>query len=543
MGCECNKDIFKSAYDDEVITVRAQTPEISEHELRVKVAQNLRPRFRADMDWAKQEASGEVNYEGPHFNVSADGDVIYPGYNNMSLDELHERQLRILPDEYSPEEHATSRLIREAFRNGATRVVTSYARDGVDNRDIVVLEIDPVTREGRMRIINTSKNGTNNDFNTITSIIEQQFSNLKKSSASDTVVVFSDKTVSAGQMDSSVKPILEYKIRTPILTDTEDTVLYAGSRIALDTRETVMSFRRFIESRGDAKKNDVRKLPFYERLFGTADYRRLFPVSSITHRHVRGPIVSKEHSTFKKHTQIKEKVEHSRKLSTQIARKIKAESRNKRRAEKVVLRRKKNRKESAQILLQREMTPKIERSARQKPRTLLYKETITLKKKEKRIIPKEISRIVRTWEKVCALAKVFRTLEKKQNRKEQKQVEKRLAVKRVDRKETLIRLIAPKETKKQKEKKAVVGFVFGILLWHILQKPIQGSRVTRVKKEIKKSEKSPWLLPAIIWYLAQIREQGMVQIHTQAKPKKHKKIKKKTLYDPQSNGIIFAYSS
>lgn len=102
-----------------------------------------------------------------------------------------------------------------------------------------------------------------------------------------------------------------------------------------------------------------------------------------------------------------------------------------------------------------------------------------------------------------------------------------------------------KTERRRKKQEHVVTFSIAILWWVLITKP---DTVLTNEYKLKKKEKTrlfvkeptPWLLLAIIWHLAMIREIG---IGTTQQPKQ-KKVKKKTYY-PQfaPRGVIFAYAS
>jgi hypothetical protein len=116
--------------------------------------------------------------------------------------------------------------------------------------------------------------------------------------------------------------------------------------------------------------------------------------------------------------------------------------------------------------------------------------------------------------------------------------------------------IKPKEQQKNQErklgKKLVKDFSVAVVIWILLHMPIEDYRQDGKKQEqglvgLKKSEhlfikeSVPWLLFAIIWHLAMIRESGM---RTGMNPKKIQKPKKQqsfALMPPQ--GVIFAFAS
>jgi hypothetical protein len=114
----------------------------------------------------------------------------------------------------------------------------------------------------------------------------------------------------------------------------------------------------------------------------------------------------------------------------------------------------------------------------------------------------------------------------------------------IRRKEQQIR-IWPTERKRQSIERAMnisIAFIF----WTLLAK--HKNVLTNEYKSIKKksdvlatAEQSPWILFAIIWHLAMIRESGMRTVQTKTK---QKKVKGST-YSPflAPRGVIFAFVS
>lgn len=128
---------------------------------------------------------------------------------------------------------------------------------------------------------------------------------------------------------------------------------------------------------------------------------------------------------------------------------------------------------------------------------------------------------------------------------QQKRKEKKVFVKKNEAWKILVKLAkriirqekhinnAEKEQIRKLEKRLISRFVFGWTLWHITSKNFHLSIDRSVKKKIErlvKKEPTQWVLLAIIWYLAMIREQGRPLTY-----KKQKKIPK--------HAVIFAFAS
>jgi len=200
-------DIYLSSYQNVVDQIRTAGPDLDDHNIRIMAAEIFRPRFREDRRTDILESSDEKEYQANEF-VMKDGQLFFPKYDT-TLEQLHLNQLEKRPEEYSPEDHQTSLLIQEAFRNGATIVSTVYARKGSDNRDIVEMVYDPKTNRGFTRIVNTQEQGKNHEFDTIKSIARKRLDLFKETRLSDRIFIMSDVKPDI----ESVKPILEYPVR------------------------------------------------------------------------------------------------------------------------------------------------------------------------------------------------------------------------------------------------------------------------------------------------------------------------------------------
>ncbi|MCX8008514.1 MAG: hypothetical protein N3A54_02285 [Patescibacteria group bacterium] len=190
--CGCSKEIFRNSYDLLYREVSSQYKDQgwTESDMRRETARIFRPRYKEDVASYKRENSGLSEYVVAEF-VILDGHIFFPSYGT-SLERLHENQMRQTPDQYSLSDHQTSRMIEEALRNGATQVVTSYAREGSDNRDVVWMKYDPVAKRGEQIIINTATDGNYHTFKEIQGIANSRFSDLYSHIASDRVFILSD---------------------------------------------------------------------------------------------------------------------------------------------------------------------------------------------------------------------------------------------------------------------------------------------------------------------------------------------------------------
>lgn len=280
MSCKCERQNFLDAYEDEMEhTLEEMKIDSPTTEARIHVAHTLRPRFALDRQSAERETNNISEYEVPEaeFTVTPDGRVLYTKYNR-TLDELHERQRELQPDQYSVNEHDTSRLIERMFQRGATEVVTSYSRAEGDNRDIVVMRFDPITRIGTTHIINTQVDGSNHDFQTIQGIAKDKFTHLAEATSGEHLFVLSNAPVRNEKIVEGIKSFQESKqydikkiapsMDTVVLEEFAVTSRQVREKVTQDIKDTIRGVQRYVQTtqKHHPKKEDVP--PFYVRLFG-----------------------------------------------------------------------------------------------------------------------------------------------------------------------------------------------------------------------------------------------------------------------------------
>lgn len=191
-GCNCEKENFLKAYQDEVAQVKQLQPDLDAHAVRLSVAEVLRPRFLQDMDSGKTESSGEKEYlVKDKFTVTPDGRALWVGYGRY-WDELEDRTDRLTPGKYERSDKVTTSAIITAIKSGANRIVTSYARSDGNSRDLIEITYDRETNRGTMRIINTGADGQHNDFQGIQQFATERFTDLKKQQISQTTFLLTD---------------------------------------------------------------------------------------------------------------------------------------------------------------------------------------------------------------------------------------------------------------------------------------------------------------------------------------------------------------
>ncbi|MFZ2025481.1 MAG: hypothetical protein WAV51_04310 [Microgenomates group bacterium] len=212
MYCIPEKENSLAAYKDKFASFQQDHPEWEPHELRVHTAQDLLPKFLAEQVTVKRENRGLQIYEVPEaaFTVDDAGLVWYPKYGmGVGLVDLSERQKRLMPEKYSPEEHATSLLIQNQFQEGATIVTTSYG-----GRDIVIMEYDPITKVGKTTMINTAVT-QEAQGKTIQAFMQEYFPVLASVFVTNNVFIFSDKELSVSRANEIVRPVLKDIVTAP----------------------------------------------------------------------------------------------------------------------------------------------------------------------------------------------------------------------------------------------------------------------------------------------------------------------------------------
>ena len=260
-GCIREKSYLDS-YNGETEIVKKQFPDYSEHNIRVEVARRFRPRYAVDRaSEARDENPTEDISESVSFTLDG-GHVFYPQYGEHGtyLDTLHQNQKKYSKS-YSESDYQTSRLAEEAFRNGATTVVLSYAREGETNRDLIVMKYDPVTKEGKTFIVNTSVNGQEHFYKEILDIAKERFSNLSVISPTRTSAILTDAVVTTEQAVSVIHSVsiadTAYTSAQHVFNDSITTFQYAAVHVAGDIHETWVDIHDFFKrkrNRGEEKQ-------------------------------------------------------------------------------------------------------------------------------------------------------------------------------------------------------------------------------------------------------------------------------------------------
>ncbi len=524
-GCNCDKEIYKIAYDDLTETVKSQHNDWSPTEVRLEVARTFRPQYRQHVESVKQEVSGKEQYDSTPFTFDKMNGVRFKnGDGTMGLLEFHERQARLTPEKYSPEEHAISLLIDTSIRSGANEVVTSYpSPDG--HRDIVVMTLDRDTGKGIMRIINTQ---ADRDASEIRSISKKAFSHLSENSSGD-IFVLSDR------------PLPE-----KVVHQTLETIRYAGKQTVKEVRQTIKSVRQYIEHR---KELGVQK----QRQEHTEATPPVSKKQHVVERLIEKtlPLKKSKNVTVKKevglqrmtrkplpdHGSLPVVVFASEKKSKRILvvpEMKKSIGRHERKVRKIKVQKEARMNVAPKKELRvRKKKEKIRTMHSRRERGVLFAEKRVLKK------PKIITEAPRRIQKEkVKMKKVIRllTLGRKLIR-----IKERVMLGKIK------NLERPIVERKLQLRERVLNFSLAFIFWMLVSKPgnilmNEYKKSSKLDKLITK-EQTPWLLLAIIWHLAMIRESRGAGSGF-AGQVKQKKVKKNT-YDPRfaPHGVIFAFPS
>jgi hypothetical protein len=197
MPCSPDKQSYLDSYDVETVIAKQNNPDASEHDIRVLVARNFRPKYKYLKESTLKDVSGVENQDGQF--VFADGRMFYPSYGEHGTfaDEFHIRQkilseIRHDASLYSETDYQTTLLIQQAFREGATVVTTAFARDGNDNRDVMEYVFDKQTGRGVIKTHNTAPDGHFHTYETIKKIAGKISPELREVNVSDRVFIRTD---------------------------------------------------------------------------------------------------------------------------------------------------------------------------------------------------------------------------------------------------------------------------------------------------------------------------------------------------------------
>jgi hypothetical protein len=265
-GCIQEKSYWES-YKAETAAVIKQLPSYySPNDVRVEATRRFKIRYA--MDHASEakdiNPTDEVSVSAP-FTLK-DGHIFYPTYGEHGtyLDTLHQNQ-KNYSDSYSLSDHQTSRLAEEAFRNGATIAVLSYAREGENNRDLLMMTYDHETKEGKTFVVNTAMDGKYHSYNEIITIGQKRFDNLSLIQPTDTSAILTDTSLSLNQARETVTRVTleseRFTTQTPHVpyvsenrTNLVNTSPYLSIKVVNDIRETWGDIHDFFNQKWGKKK-------------------------------------------------------------------------------------------------------------------------------------------------------------------------------------------------------------------------------------------------------------------------------------------------
>jgi hypothetical protein len=217
MPHEATKQSLHDSYDVDMHIVRSASPDMSDHDVRVFVADNFRPKFQYLKTADKIENNGDLTYDNGDF-IMVNGKMFYPHYGEHGTfaDDLHEREkilaeIRNDPSLYHEDAYKTTVAIEDAFAHGATVVNTAFIHDAVSNRDLMEYRIDKETGMGKIQVLNTAPDGHFHSFEHIKEIAKRKEPRLHEINISDTAFILTDATTDqdkAGKVRSSIRPEL-----------------------------------------------------------------------------------------------------------------------------------------------------------------------------------------------------------------------------------------------------------------------------------------------------------------------------------------------
>ena len=551
MACKCERQNFLDAYNDEMDqTLKEMNIDSPTTEARLQVAQTLRPRFTIDKQSAEREENNMPEYDVPEagFTLTPDGGVLYTKYNR-TLSELHERQQKIQPDQYSKEEHDTSRLIERMFQQGATEVVTSYPRAEGDSRDIVVMRFDPITKIGTTHIINTQVNGKNHDFQEIHGIARDKFTHLADTTSENHLFVLSNAPVKNEKTAEVLRPsqTSEYlydkkaapSLDAVVLGEFADTSHQVREKVTQDVSDTIRGIQRYVQTTRKHHPTKENVPPFYVRLFGlkkspgserAGKFVSPRPVSTLQSVDTPKKIIRRRlHQVNQGIDRMKgDKRIDRKKTTTVFTATVETEPMKRKKGMKV---------EKKQPLFRKE------KPVREKKRKLKVKEVSARPVHESPVIltrsNSEKKQDKPSENQTDILQKCARIIQRLV-RMEQRIVQKERALNRHMYNDEHI---SKNDQEKPTEQRILIRVTELILLWFItadIEKQPVRKQTAQIQKTVSKDtyherqdSQTPWILLSIIWYLVMVREQGKVTIVKKQKKKKTNNVNKPT--------VIFAY--
>lgn len=166
-----------------------------------------------DLRAVGQELKNNAEYTVlAEFSLDQDNRFVFTNgiYKGNHLIDFDRRVKELTPNLYDAQIAATNRLAEEAFQFGSSIVAVPYYREGEDNRDIIVMQLDRKTNKGKYLVINTAPSGNRHSFSEIKRIAKEKFTNLNKNSPTDRIFLLTDKVIPE---DRIAKTIEEFNIK------------------------------------------------------------------------------------------------------------------------------------------------------------------------------------------------------------------------------------------------------------------------------------------------------------------------------------------
>ncbi len=510
MPCKCENKSYLNSYEVSTELARKTNPSLSVHDVRVQVAQSFRLKYREWKTAEKIENSGKSDYKNGEFAFNEHGKMWYPK-TGENAEGMHERQriLSELPghtsDEYSFEDHQITRLVEATLHAGASRVVTAYG-----NRDLIEFNYDHATNRGFIRVFNRETD----NFRTkdeIKQLAKQKFGDLHQSEPSKNIFVLSDK------------PLIE-----KVAKDTISCVQYAGKQTLREVKHAIASVRHYIERRNEKRQENSisENTPTVQLKVNRVNVLQALPSLKILSDKPKVEVYQDQKPLRRLRKRV---VQHGITLMVEFA--------------------------SVKKIVEKPIELNVKKFIQNERK--LRKRVKKLELRKQAFIPKEKLVEVKRGESMAVFA--GKTWLRK--RKEIKEI---FSLKRIERKskervmhilslvKKLIRIREQtskiKVERMQKAAEQILNFSIAFVFWMLLlpkryHVPLHDSKEDKRAFSERLSPKEPtlWILFAIIWYLAMIREMNLQTSQTQPKQKKVKK----NAYDPYfaPQGVIFAYAT
>lgn len=237
-GCDCENSNFQIAYDEQTSVVKQFHPDWSDREVRIDVAQFLRPKFRQDLDSRNAERQGIEKSEPIEFELTKDGtDILFTKYGR-TLSELNERTRTLTPEQYNPVDAITNAAIISAIKQGAGHIVTSYWRPNGDNRDLLEITFNSKTGVGTSCTINTeSRTGKTHQYDEMSDHAKLLYNDLQVQKPDQKVFIATDISLDITQIRQE---ILENDVQKfDEISDIAQSGIASAERIVEDVKESI----------------------------------------------------------------------------------------------------------------------------------------------------------------------------------------------------------------------------------------------------------------------------------------------------------------